>query len=68
MSKHFTLPREGGLIEKNLPKGILHSYENIWTEIYPESRPASLAIADIMHCIGRDEAVRRFRYLCGKQA
>ena len=47
MSKHFTLPYEGGLIEKNLPKGILHSYEKIWTEIYPESRPASNAIADI---------------------
>ena len=29
---------------------------------------SGLAIADIMHCIGRDEAVRRFRYLCGKQA
>ena len=48
MSKHFTLPYEGGLIEKNLPKGILHSYEKIWTEIYPESRPASNAIADII--------------------
>ena len=48
MAKHFTLPYEGGLIEKNLPKGILHSYESIWTEIYPESRPASLAIADII--------------------
>ncbi len=48
MAKHFTLPYEGGLIEKNLPKGILHSYESIWTEIYPESRPASLAVADII--------------------
>ena len=28
---------------------------------------SGLAIADIMHCIGRDEAVRRFRYLCEKQ-
>ena len=32
-TKHFTLPYEGGLIEKNLPKGILHNYEKIWTEI-----------------------------------
>ena len=48
MKKHFTLPYEGGLIEKGLPKGILHSYERISTEIYPESRPASLAIADII--------------------
>ena len=36
-NKHFTLPYEGGLIEKNLPQGILHNYEKIWTEIYPIS-------------------------------
>ncbi len=48
MSKHFTLPYEGGLLEKNLPAGILHSYERIWTHVYPESRPASYAIADII--------------------
>ena len=47
-TKHFTLPYEGGLIEKNLPKGILHNYEKIWTEIYPESRPASYAVADLV--------------------
>ena len=29
---------------------------------------SGLAIADIMSCIGRDESIRRFRYLCGKQA
>ena len=46
MNKHFTLPYEGGLIEKDLPVGILHSYEKIWTKVYPESRPASYAIAD----------------------
>ena len=48
MKKHFTLPYEGGLIEKDLPKGILHNYEKIWTEIYPESRPASYAVADLV--------------------
>jgi len=48
MSKHFTLPYEGGLIEKDLPAGILHTYEKIWTHVYPESRPASYAIADII--------------------
>ena len=48
MKKHFTLPYDGGLIEKGLPKGILHGYEKISTEIYPESRPASQAIADII--------------------
>ena len=46
MEKHFTLPYEGGLLEDNLPAGILHSYEKIWTRVYPESRPASYAIAD----------------------
>ena len=48
MSQHFTLPYEGGLIEKDLPAGILHSYEKIWTHVYPESRPASYAIADVI--------------------
>ena len=46
--KHFTLPYEGGLIEENLPQGILHNYEKIWTEIYAESRPASYAVADLV--------------------
>ena len=48
MSKHFTLPYEGGLIDKNLPAGILHTYEKIWTHVYKESRPASYAIADLI--------------------
>ena len=48
MSKHFTLPYEGGLIDENLPAGILHTYEKIWTHVYPESRPASYAIADLI--------------------
>ena len=46
--KHFTLPYEGGLIEKDLPAGILHNYEKIWTDIYPESRQASVAVADLV--------------------
>ena len=48
MNKHFTLPYEGGLTEKNLPAGILHNYEKIWTDIYPESVPASKAVADVI--------------------
>ena len=48
MSKHFTLPYEGGLIGENLPAGILHTYEKIWTHVYEESRPASYAIADVI--------------------
>jgi len=45
---HFTLPYDGGLIEKDLPKGILHSYEKIWTHIYEDAHPASKAVADII--------------------
>ena len=46
--KHFTLPKDGGLIEENLPNGVLHSYEKITTEIYPDSTGASDVIADII--------------------
>ena len=48
MAKHFTLPYDGGLIDKNLPAGILHTYEKIWTHVFPESRPASYEIADFI--------------------
>ena len=48
MSKHFTLPYDGGLIEKGLPKGILHTYENIPVEIRRDSFVASEEIADII--------------------
>jgi glucosamine-6-phosphate deaminase len=46
--EHFTLPYDGGLIEKDLPKGILHSYEKVWTHIYEDAHPASNAVADII--------------------
>lgn len=46
--KHFTLPGDGGLIEANLPKGILHSREKITTEIIDDSSIASACIADII--------------------
>ena len=48
MSKHFALPYEGGLIDKNLPAGILHTYEKIWTNVFPDSDPASFAVADFI--------------------
>lgn len=46
--KHFTLPKDGGLIEENLPKGILHSYEKITTEIYDDSGVGSDRVAEII--------------------
>ena len=46
--KHFSLPKDGGLREEELPKGILHSYEKIPTEIFDEAVTASEKIADII--------------------
>ena len=46
--KHFTLPKEGGLIEKGIPADILHGFERIRTEIYGQSSTASDKIADII--------------------
>ena len=48
MERHLELPYEGGLIEKDLPAGMLHTYEKIWTNVYHESRLASYRIADII--------------------
>ena len=44
--KHFTLPKDGGLVEAGLPQDVLHAYERIRTEIYPDSTQASDVIAN----------------------
>ena len=44
--KHFSLPKDGGLIEKDLPKDILHSYEKIPAEIYDTAENACTDIAE----------------------
>ena len=46
--KHFSLPKDGGLIEENLPNSILHSYEKITTEIYDDANIGSDKVADII--------------------
>ena len=46
--KHFSLPNDGGLIEDSLPKGILHSFERITTEISDDAASASEKVADII--------------------
>ena len=46
--KHFSLPKYGGLIEENLPKSILHSYEKITTEISDDANIGSDKVADII--------------------
>ena len=61
MDKHFTLPYEGALIEKNLPDGILHNYEKIWTDIYPEPQAASETVADLIVSAIRESGDRLFR-------
>ena len=59
--KHFTLPKDGGLIEEGLPDGILHGFERIKAKIYDESRKASYAIADIVTNSINDAGGRKFR-------
>lgn len=46
--KQFSLPKDGGLIEKGLPKDILHSYERIPVEIHSDDEQASIEIADYL--------------------
>ena len=46
--KHFSLPKDGGLIEQNLPAGILHSYEKITAEIFDLQSTASDKVADMI--------------------
>lgn len=60
--KHFTLPKDGGLIEKNLPAGILHSYEKIPVEIFPQACDASIKVAEeIVEMINHHEGNGLFR-------
>ena len=44
--KKFVLPKDGGLKENETPKGILHSFERIPTEIFEDEVIASSKIAD----------------------
>lgn len=44
----FSLPKDGGLLEKEIPSDILHSYEKIFTNVYEDSLEASKKIADVI--------------------
>ena len=44
--KKFSLPKDGGLIEAGLPKGILHTYERIPAQIFEDEDVASADLAD----------------------
>lgn len=46
--KHFSLPEEGGLRKELVPSDILHSYDRIPTEVYPDAETATAKVADII--------------------
>lgn len=53
--RHFTLPKDGGIIEKNIPSGILHGHEKIVTNIFDLETNACGAVADVII-----EEIRKF--------
>lgn len=59
--KHFTLPEIGGLKSAVLPKGVLHSFEKINTDIYQDQSDASMFIADQIV-----DSIKSFDYSSGK--
>ena len=44
--KHFSLPKDGGLIEAGLPKDILHGFDKVYADISEDSFQASSAVAE----------------------
>ena len=46
--QHFTLPKDGGLKEKEVTREILHTYEKIEAEIFDDPVEGSEVIADII--------------------
>ena len=45
---HFSLPQDGGLIEKGLSHEMIHVYEKIPTEVYEDPMQASEKVADLI--------------------
>ena len=43
--KHFTLPKDGGLLLNNVPKDILHGTDKIFTSVYESSIDANIDMA-----------------------
>lgn len=44
--KHFSLPKDGGLLTENIPTDLLHSGDKIYTNVYADPLVASELIAD----------------------
>lgn len=64
--KKFSLPKDGGLIETGLPKGILHSYERVPAYIYEDEEVASAVLAsEIVDEINASEGVYRLGLTTG---
>lgn len=59
--KHFSLPKDGGLIEAGIPKDILHSYEKIPAEFFDEADEASAEVAEIIVSAIKENSGRVFR-------
>ena len=48
MDKHFSLPKDGGLLIDKLPAGILHADDKIYTDVFPEQSEASELISEMV--------------------
>ena len=59
--KHFSLPKDGGLIEQSLPDDILHSYEKIPAKIFDDQSDACAEIAETIISAIRNCTDRKFR-------
>lgn len=61
-NKHFSLPKDGGLITKDIPQDILHRFEKVPAEIFDESVESSRIIAEeIISSIVSHKADRPFK-------
>lgn len=59
--KHFSLPKDGGLIEQGLPDDILHSYEKIPAKIFDDQSDACAEIAETIISAIRNCTDRKFK-------
>ena len=64
--KKFTLPKDGGLIESDLPNGIKHSFERIPAHIFEDEDVASVTLAEkIVSSINASDGIFRLGLTTG---
>ena len=56
--KHFSLPKDGGLIEAGLPKDILHGYDKVYTELFVDPYHASEAVAAELETLSKEAGIQ----------